>query len=151
MLLFSSSLSALYCIAGNFSMVQIFHRSPLDHENRNRWRKWWCHCRNMILGLCSTWHNQRETSSDQLTPLLMSEDHCKQANMWSTWGRNHAYTVSGVPRGVLRVLEHPHQSQAGVRNYHCSMIKSQAREEATHTATDLQLANNSYTHSSLDR
>ena len=50
----------------------------------------------------------------------------------------------GVPRGVLRVLEHPHQENQ-LFNYYIITVTA-TREEATHTATDLQLASNSYTH-----
>ena len=39
----------------------------------------------------------------------------------------------GVPRGVLRVLEHPHQ----IEESKLYLIEQLAREEATHTATDV--------------
>ena len=41
--------------------------------------------------------------------------------------------IRGVPRGVFRVLEHPHQ----IDESKLYLIEQLAREEATHTATDL--------------
>ena len=41
--------------------------------------------------------------------------------------------LRGVPRGVLRVLEHPHQ----IEESKLYLIEQLAREEATRTATDL--------------
>ena len=50
---------------------------------------------------------------------------------------------SSVPRGVLRVLEHP-PSEKVVANYNTQPL---AREEATHTTTEIYNLNDSYKYS----
>ena len=47
--------------------------------------------------------------------------------------------IRGVPRGVLRVLEHPHQEASCL--IRLLLVTTAAREEATHTVADLQLFN----------
>ena len=56
----------------------------------------------------------------------------------------------GVPRGVLRVLEHPHQKKKSSCSIGLTITALELlAREVTHTATDLQLTSNSYKHSSL--